>query len=114
MVGPALSRYHGPGTFMRCRPMGVGVAGSGWDMLRFPSTATTMVLIPVLVAVGALLLVLWVERVERGALRRYDIASDRAFEVERLNAESEHLGRMARGYLLSADPLLREEFEVST
>ncbi|HYO51521.1 ATP-binding protein [Archangium sp.] len=82
-------------------------------MHRFPSTATTMVLIPVLIAVGALLLVLRVGRVEQGALRRYDIASGQAFEAERLNAESEHLGRMARGYLLSPNPLMREEIEVS-
>ena len=80
-------------------------------MHRLLSTATAMVLLPALIALGALLAVLRVVRVEQDSLRRYAFVSEQALEAERLNAESEHLGRMVRAYLLSPHPELKQEFD---
>ncbi|WP_375766833.1 PAS domain-containing sensor histidine kinase [Archangium gephyra] len=82
-------------------------------MHRFLSTATAMVLVPVLIAVGALLMVLQVVALEQEALRRYAFATRQALDAERLNAESQHLGRLVRGELISPNPQLMEAFEAS-
>ncbi|WP_257453874.1 sensor histidine kinase [Archangium lipolyticum] len=56
-------------------------------MHRLVSTAAAMVLIPVLIAVGGLVVVLQVVQRERDALRRYTVAAERALDAERLHAE---------------------------
>ncbi|PTL80654.1 PAS domain S-box protein [Vitiosangium sp. GDMCC 1.1324] len=82
-------------------------------MHRFLSTATAMVLLPALIAVGALLVVLRVVRVEQDSLRRYTTAAEKSVEAERLNAELQYQGRMVRSYLLSPDPRALVEIERS-
>lgn len=62
-----------------------------------------MVFLPALIAVGALLGVFQVIRVERDSMRRYTAAAEHALTAEHLRAESEHLGWLIRGYLLSPD-----------
>ncbi|WNG45510.1 PAS domain S-box protein [Archangium minus] len=82
-------------------------------MHRFLSTATAMVFLPALIAVGALLVVLQVIRAEQESLRRYAVAAERSMATERLSAESERLGRLVRSYLLSPDAQMLEELERS-
>jgi PAS domain S-box-containing protein len=81
-------------------------------MHRFLSAAA-MVLIPVLLAVGGLLLVLQMVSGERHELERYSTAADHALTAERLRAESEHLGRMNRGYLIAPNEQTYEAIRTS-
>jgi PAS domain S-box-containing protein len=82
-------------------------------MHRFRSALIAMVLIPVLVAVGALVVVLRAMDAELEGLERFAFASTHALEAERLKAESEQFGRMVRGYLLVPDAPRQEEVRVS-
>jgi PAS domain S-box-containing protein len=82
-------------------------------MLRFLSTATAMVLVPVLIAVGALLVVLQVVRHEQSILQRQAFATGQALDAERLNAESQHMGRLVRAELLSPNAQLLEPLAAS-
>jgi|GEM_PF-1852800 len=70
-------------------------------MLRFLSTAAAMVLVPVLIAVGSLLGVLQMVRHEQSILRRHAFATGQALDAERLNAESQLMGRLVRAELIS-------------
>ncbi|WPB80176.1 ATP-binding protein [Archangium violaceum] len=82
-------------------------------MHRLLSTSTARVLVPVVIAVGALLVVLRVVTHEQDALRRYAFATEQALAAERLNAESQHLGRLVRGELLSPSAQMAESLEAS-
>lgn len=109
MVEHGVPRYRVPGPARAPGPRG----GPRGNMHRLLSTSAAMVLLPALIALGALLVVRRVVWVEQDALRRYATVSERALEAERLNAESEHLGRMVRAYLLAPNPELEREFDVS-
>ena len=72
-----------------------------------------MVVIPVLVAVGALVVVLRVVDEELDGLERFATASAHALQTERLKTEGEQLGRMVRGYLLVPDAPRQQEVRTS-
>src|SRR5688572_28625193 len=82
-------------------------------MHRFLSTAIAMVLVSELSEVGALLVLLWVVHHQEEALGRYSFATGQALEAERLNAESQHMGRLVRGELISPRPQVMEALEAS-
>lgn len=82
-------------------------------MHRFVSALIAMVVIPVLVAVGALVVVLRVVDEELDGLERFATASAHALQTERLKTEGEQLGRMVRGYLLVPDAPRQQEVRTS-
>ncbi|MFY0569716.1 ATP-binding protein [Archangium lansingense] len=82
-------------------------------MHRVLSTAAAMVLVPVLIAVGSLLVVLRVVNLQQEALRRHAFATGQALDAERLNAECQHMGRLVRGELISPNPQMLEALAAS-
>ncbi|HYO56144.1 PAS domain-containing sensor histidine kinase [Archangium sp.] len=70
-------------------------------MRRLLSATTASVLISIFLAVAAILLLHVVLSEQQHMLELYATASDDAVDAERLNAESEHIERLARGDLIT-------------
>ncbi len=82
-------------------------------MRRLPFATTLLVLMPLLLVVGALALVHRVTRQESRLLERYGLASNGVVEATLLQARSEYVGRLVRGYLLIPDEQVLEELQTA-
>jgi PAS domain S-box-containing protein len=70
-------------------------------------------LIPILVAVASFFMVRSLVNHERDLLRDYATAAQGVIEAERLQAQSEHSGRLVRSYLLTPEAPILEELRAA-